>query len=336
MIPTKMFITPLLILSQSVFAQVGQGIDLKGNSLKFPIEKKVIEDEFFGAEEFYTLSQDYLEVKSAFSKMFSSSISKFGGFVKGDAKGNFSDSVAVSAYSKALITVRNLKEKLDFEFSIPVRIVVDKYLDAPWTTEAPNLSYSEAAYIRNLGLIAFSPESKNTTSLANSLDIVAHEIAHLVVAQTSKLDPSIGSQAINEAFGDIIGIYMEYLEFPETWNWKIGDESYKDRVSFHRDIQDINDPRVLRHKKDFSAERAHALSGIVSTSFYYIVTGKDLEDNVVMEASDMGKVVKLYLDVITKDLRPRTNFTKLKAALLLRAEVGMVPKIEKAFDMVGM
>ena len=335
MIFSLLKLTPLLILSQSVFALVGQGLNMKGENIEFPITKVTIEDDFFGTEEFFALSHDKLEVKSAFAKMFSSATSKFGGFVKGDESGVFTEAVAISAYSNALKTIKHLKEKLGFEFETPVKIVVEKYLDAPWSMEAPNLAYSEAGYIRNLGLIAFSPESENTTSLAMSLDIVAHEIAHLVVAQTSKLEPSIGSQAINEAFGDILGIYVESLEFPKTWNWKIGDESYKDKVSFHRDIQDINDPRVLRHKKDFTVERAHALSGIITTSFYYLVTGKDLAGNQVMPASNMDEVVKLYLNTVTQDLEPNTNFTKFRAALIKRANTELVSKIEQAFMMVG-
>lgn len=328
-------ITLLFLLSHAAFAQLGTGVDMKGLQREFPITQVVIEDDFFGSEEFYTLNHKQLTVKSAFANLFSSASSKFGEPVKGDERGYFSDPVAVSAYTNALNTVKHLREKLEFEFTSPINIVVDQYWEAPWSMESPNLSYSEAGLIRNLGLIAFSPGSENTTSLALSQDIVAHEIAHLVVAQTSKLEPSIGSQAINEAFGDIIGIYIESLEYPDSWNWKIGDESYKDKVSSHRDIQDINDPRVLRHKKDFTGERAHALSGIITTSFYYLVTGKDLSGIQIMSPTSMDDVVQLYFETITQDLEPNTNFTKLKEALLKRSSDDLTDKIIKAFEMVG-
>ena len=186
-----------------------------------------------------------------------------------------------------------------------------------------------------MGLIAFSPKSENTTSLTKSLDIVAHEIAHVVIANTSKLNSSAGSQAINEAFGDLVGIYVEAKTNPSNWNWKIGEESYLDGVSSHRDIEDLNDPRVLRHKKDFTAQRAHALSGIITTSFYYLVTGEDLYGDTISDAVDLDTAMKLYFNTITQDLESSTNFTKLKAALMKRAPE-LAEKIEFAFAAVGM
>lgn len=336
MILSKYTIPMLLVLSQSAFSQVGLGLDMKGDMLSFPVNEVIVADEFFGDTNSLALTTSAIEVKSNNSTMINSASSKFGQYVLlSDNSATFNDPVAVSAYTNAQKAVAVLKSNLGFQFESQIKLVVDQYLEAPWTIEAPNLTYSEAGYIRDMRTIAFSPASEFTTSLAISLDIVAHEIAHLVISQTSKLDPSVGSQAINEAFGDIIGIYTESLNSPTDWNWKIGEEAYKDGVSFHRDIADANDPRVLRHKKDFTVEQAHALSGIVTTSFFYLVTGKDLEGNLIQEPVALDTAVKLYFETITKDLESKTNFTKLKDALILRSPE-LAEKITKVFSMVGM
>ena len=323
------------VLSQASFAELGKGLNMKGEVVNFPLTKTVIEDDFFGDEILYTLKTGNIDVKSAGSKMFGSVATKFGQDVTANSDLVVNDPIAISAYTHAIKTVEILEKNLNFNLEIPVRIVTDQYLEAPWSIESPNLRYSEAGYIRKMGVIAFSPGSENTTSLAKSQDIVAHEIAHLVVAQTSKLDTGAGSQAINEAIGDLLGIYVESKVSPDNWNWKIGEESYLDGVSSHRDIEDLNDPRVLRHKNDFTAERAHALSGIITTTFYYLVTGEDLYGDIILEAVDMDTAMKLYFDTVTKDLDSSTNFTKMKKALLERAP-SLAKQIEAAFAQVGM
>lgn len=335
MIINKLSLPLLVLIGQSAFAQVGQGLNMKGEMMSFPVKEVVIPDEFFGDTTAMALTSNAIEVRSNHSTMINSALTKFGEFVLAKEGTRFENPVAISAYTNGLKTIELLENKLDFKFDHQVKLVVDRYLDAPWTADAPNLSYSEAGYIRDMGIVAFSPASPDMKSLAISLDIVAHEIAHVVIGQTSKLDTTVGSQAINEAFGDIIGIYAESLNAPKNWNWKIGEEVYLDGVSFHRDIADPNDPRVLRHRDHFTAERAHALSGIITTSFYYLVTGKDLAGNEVMKPTSMDTAVKLYFDTITNDLESNTNFTKLKDALVLRSPT-LANKIMKAFEMVGM
>ena len=331
----------LTLASSYALAEVGSGLDLQGIERRFPISKKVIDDEFFGVEEFWALETESLTVKTSNSGMFSSAALIYGLDIKpvGNST-SFENPVAVSAYFNALKTLSVLESELGYKLPSSLQIVIDRYIEAPWTEAAPNLMFSEAGFIRQEGQIAFSPASEHTSSLAKSIDIVAHEIAHAVVANTSKLDTSIGSQLINEAFADIIGIYVESKLNTDSWNWKIGDSSYNDGISSHRDIKDVEDPRLLRHIEDVGqGEGVYFLSGIVSTSFYYLATGENLQGESMFDKAPMDTLVKLYFNVVTKDLERSVKVRDLKDALVKRSENDapeLTERIIKAFETVGM
>ncbi|MAZ49080.1 MAG: hypothetical protein CME65_10990 [Halobacteriovoraceae bacterium] len=331
----------LLTLSANSFADTGEGIDLTETKRSFPISEKVVEDEFFGTERFYALETEILSVKTSNSSFFSSAALRYGLDIKADSGSkNFSNQTGVSAYFNALSTLKVLDENLDYKFPSQLKIVIDRYTETPWAVDAGRMQVSEAGYIRNEGLIAFSPASENSTSLAKSIDIVAHEIAHAVVANTSQLDTSIGSKLINEAFADIIGVYVESKLNDSGWNWKIGEASYHDQLSCHRDIHDPEDPILLRHTSNVTEDDGiYVLSGIVTTSFYYLATGEDLHGVEILPKSNMDTLVKLYFDVVTKDLSSSVKVKDLKEALIERAKL-QAPELEqrilRAFELVGM
>ena len=320
----------LLALSANSFALTGEGVDLTDTKRSFPISEKVVEDEFFGTERFYALETENLSVKTSNSSFFSSAALRYGLDIKADSGSKtFSHQTAVSAYFNALMTLKVLEEDLGYKLPSQLKIVIDRYSETPWVTEAGRMLVSEAGYIRNEGLIAFSPASENSTSLAKSIDIVAHEIAHAVVANTSQLDTSIGSKLINEAFADIIGVYVESKLNHSDWNWKMGEASYHDQLSCHRDIHDPQDPVLLRHTSHVAEDDGiYVLSGIVTTSFYYLATGEDLQGVEILPKSDMDILVKLYFDVVTKDLTSSVKVKDLKQALIERAKT-QAPELEQ-------
>ena len=160
---------PILFTSLNSFGETGTGTDLLGIERNFPITKKIIDDEFFGAEEFWALETDSLTVKTSNSGMFSSAALIYGLDIKpvGNST-SFENPVAVSAYFNALTTLSVLENNLDYKLPSALQIVIDRYIEAPWTEAAPNLMYSEAGWIRNEGQIAFSPASEYTSSLAKT------------------------------------------------------------------------------------------------------------------------------------------------------------------------
>lgn len=57
-----------------------------------------------------------------------------------------------------------------------------------------------------------------------SLDVTAHEFTHLITSNTSNLEYTGESGALNESFSDIMGAAIEFYAKPETANWEIGEE----------------------------------------------------------------------------------------------------------------
>src|SRR5687767_6769964 len=62
-------------------------------------------------------------------------------------------------------------------------------------------------------------------SLAEWLDIVAHEMFHGVTDETARLEYASESGALNESYSDIFGVIIANYATRDTrkWDWRIGD-----------------------------------------------------------------------------------------------------------------
>jgi Zn-dependent metalloprotease len=121
-------------------------------------------------------------------------------------------------------------------------------------------------------------------SIANMLDVVAHEMFHGVTDYTSRLEYVTQSGALNESYSDIFGVIVANLRKPlAKWNWKLG-EGFDGPGTALRDMQDPTrheQPKRMRNykksKAPYTYERndygwVHDNSGIHNFAAYSIMT----------------------------------------------------------------
>ena len=147
-----------------------------------------------------------------------------------------------------------------------------------------------------------------------TLDIIAHEAGHAVIAATSNLLPREDYLALNEAIADLIAVGFD-------GNWTLGEESSGVR----------RDHTAAVHVDDYVAVGAHhENSRIVSHAVY-----------LAAERYGLGRkrAIDLVWDVLTKDLVATSGFGDFAAAMLERAgPAGSAPHVamQHAFQDVGL
>ncbi len=108
-----------------------------------------------------------------------------------------------------------------------------------------------------------------------SADMVAHELAHILVDDSSDLDVSYQGEPISESFGDMTGIalknYLRNQGYNWYWNgdWTIGDKVTKDQ----KPIRYLDDPikdgySIDRLENYYPSLPAHYASGLYNKVFY--------------------------------------------------------------------
>ena len=190
------------------------------------------------------------------------------------------------------------------------------------------------------------------TSLARSLDVTAHELAHGVTQFTANLDYYSQSGALNEHFSDVMGSAItQAVEKQDAGNadWLIGDEimgptlfgealrSMKAPGSAYNNALMGHDPQPA-HMSDYYAGPAdnqgvHINSGIPNRAFYLV-------------ASDIGtlKATKVWYHAL-QNLWATANFADAAAVIAESARIltksGEVPLgttqvVRLAFREVGL
>jgi bacillolysin len=151
-------------------------------------------------------------------------------------------------------------------------------------------------------------------------DVVAHEITHGVTDHTSNLFYFMQSGAINEAFSDIWGEFVDQTN--EAGNdddevrWQIGE----DEPNFGT-VRDMSDPTVFGDPDKMTSSNyycgswdhggVHRNSGVASKAAYLMVDGDTFNGKEVAGMDDIPKVAALWYEVQTNLFTSSSDYADL-------------------------
>ncbi|MBR3699698.1 MAG: M4 family metallopeptidase [Bacteroidales bacterium] len=154
-----------------------------------------------------------------------------------------------------------------------------------YATEYLNDTISDSTFINagtGIGNQCFYTDNTNEIWLGrcdnywlSTIDLVGHELAHRLVAQSAELDYQGESGALNESFADIFGTLAERFirtNHGGSWNWTIGEDACT--------IRSMSDPPLYLqpdyYQGDYwfgpqsDSDEAHTNSGVQNKWFYLL------------------------------------------------------------------
>jgi Zn-dependent metalloprotease len=140
------------------------------------------------------------------------------------------------------------------------------------------------------------PEVANALPMSAAYDVVAHELAHLVIQQTSRFAPAFEPGALDESFADVMGAAAEHALAPnDENNFLVGEGAFfkgppgKVALRSMSAPQSLGDPDHLENKVPCRGEKdtdpknvptdkndmcnIHQNAGIPNRAFSLMVTG---------------------------------------------------------------
>jgi Zn-dependent metalloprotease len=177
--------------------------------------------------------------------------------------------------------------------------------------------WANAGWIDELGMIVYGDGNPFVHHpFAKALDISAHELTHGLTARTSALDYVSEPGALNESYSDVFAKLIS-REFEGGDDWTLGKAIFLTEGRFLRDMRNPNISHVRDqiHRNETCSFRndgcgVHANSGIPNLAAVL------LADQIGVE--DFGK---LYFSVLTRYLRPNSDFKDALAQTLAACEL---------------
>jgi vibriolysin len=168
-----------------------------------------------------------------------------------------------------------------------------------------------------------------SSSLALSFDVTAHELTHAVTERESGLIYQNESGAINEALSDIFGAILEAnLDGAISANtWKVGESVWTPATPGDA-LRYLDNPTLDDYSPDFYPERltgssdnggVHGNSGIANHAFYLLTVGgqhvRNKTPDVTVPALGIEKAGQIWYRANTTYLGPSSGFASLRTAL---------------------
>ena len=163
-------------------------------------------------------------------------------------------------------------------------------------------------------------------SLAEVIDIVAHEMFHGVTDFTARLEYANESGALNESYSDIFGcIVSNYTRADVTkWNWEIGDglnvggRAFRDMRNPKRYEQPsrMRDYQHLPNTENGDWGGVHVNSGIHNSAAYRILSARGSAGKRLLGASE---VAAIFYIAITQYLSRSSGFSDSRRGVVLAA-----------------
>jgi vibriolysin len=168
-----------------------------------------------------------------------------------------------------------------------------------------------------------------SSSLALSFDVTAHELTHAVTERESGLIYQNESGAINEALSDIFGAILEAnLDGAVSGNtWKVGESVWTPATPGDA-LRYLDNPTLDDYSPDYYPERltgpadnggVHGNSGIANHAFYLLTVGgqhvRNKTPNVTVPALGIEKAGQIWYRANTTYLGPSSGFASLRTAL---------------------
>jgi len=156
---------------------------------------------------------------------------------------------------------------------------------------------------------------------AAGLDVVGHELTHGVTQNTSALEYSAQSGALNEAVSDIMGAIIEHSAKPDPKkNWMLGEDLSLDGSAFRDMIHPKNgqQPASLSQYVNTTTDNGgvHTNSGIINNAMYLMTMGGTNDGTNIAVAFGIGwdKVAKVWYATDAKYLTATSNFASAATA----------------------
>jgi bacillolysin len=179
-------------------------------------------------------------------------------------------------------------------------------------------------------------DGQQSSNLANSLDVTAHEFTHAVTQHSSGLIYQNESGALNEAWSDIFGAVVEARQTlgATGYNantWKVGEDVWTPFIGGDA-LRYMDDPVRDNASRDYYPLRyvggldnggVHWNSGIANLAFKLTVTGgmhPRGRNNVQVQGIGIDKARQIYYRAGVVYLRPNSNFEQARAATAQAAQ----------------
>ncbi len=179
------------------------------------------------------------------------------------------------------------------------------------------------------------------SSLANCLDVAAHEMTHGVIENTANLIYQNQSGALNESFADVFAVFVD------ASNWTIGEDCTIASPGYLRNLANPNDGlsgqpakmsdyRYLPNTENGDNGGVHVNSGIPNRAAYLLAEGLSAEG--LGTSVGMAKAEQIYYRALNYYINASSRFIDVRRALIQSAEdlYGEAEKIavEQAWDEV--
>jgi len=112
----------------------------------------------------------------------------------------------------------------------------------------------------------------------NSIDIMGHEFTHGIIHKTSRILNRGQPGAVNESYGDIMGMTLKYNVTPESFEWILGNDQMSTSPKIRRNFAN---PHLSNQPKCFVADpfwshdpkNVHTNTGVQNHWFYLLANG---------------------------------------------------------------
>lgn len=185
-------------------------------------------------------------------------------------------------------------------------------------------------------IIAFTVMDKGKNEYSDSLDVVAHEYTHGVVYNISGItgdEDDAYERAINEAYADIIGLFVEADSMNGIPDWKVGEL---------RDIENPSNNSYPNNYKQYDVKKgAYYNSSVISHAAYLMWNGVGESNSAIR---DVNVLAQLWYDSLYM-LNPDSDFSNCRTAVEISAKrllaknmlsEEQVECVSLAFDQVGL
>lgn len=179
------------------------------------------------------------------------------------------------------------------------------------------------------------------SSLANCLDVAAHEMTHGVIENTANLIYQNQSGALNESFADVFAVFVD------ASNWTIGENCTIASPGYLRNLANPNDGlssqpakmsdyRYLPNTENGDNGGVHVNSGIPNRAAYLLAEGLSAEG--LGTSVGIAKAEQIYYRALNYYISSSSRFVDVRRALIQSAEdlYGEAEKlaVESAWDEV--
>ena len=206
------------------------------------------------------------------------------------------------------------------------------------------------AYWNGTQMVYGDGDGSTASSLAESMDVTAHELTHAVTDTESDLVYSGESGGLNEAMSDIFGNVCEWYRDGQVVSantWLVGDDCWTpgtpgDALRYMADPE-LDGSSIDHYADYYDGIDVHYSSGIANLAFYLMSQGGTHprgQSSVVVPAIGIEKAAQIFYRANTALLTANSTFADAKlltqqAAQQLGYSQADVDAVKAAWDAVG-